>query len=49
MDKIERFNFIFSCFEKTSSDVQCEQLVETFCFFVIKNSRPRKAKEQTAV
>jgi ubiquinone/menaquinone biosynthesis C-methylase UbiE/uncharacterized protein YbaR (Trm112 family) len=36
LDKIERFDFIFSCFGKTFSDAFGEQLVTPFGFFVFE-------------
>jgi ubiquinone/menaquinone biosynthesis C-methylase UbiE/uncharacterized protein YbaR (Trm112 family) len=36
LDKIEKFDWIFSCFGKTFSDVMSEQLVTPFGFFVFK-------------
>jgi len=36
LDKIERFDFIFSCFGKTFSDALGEQLVTPFGFFVFE-------------
>ena len=36
LDKIERFDFVFSCFGKTFSDALGEQLVTPFGFFVFE-------------